>query len=149
MTQEHVPTQEAQAPARPVKYVIDEAWYERQGRSFEYMVQSRVEGLEVVAEKSTKKKSKAAAKAGTSLEDLARIEGFISPNLPVLEAVFRLLLVHQNKPLEVDQIAQELAEHGIGVMDARVINPVVLARMLDGDFHYGIVRFQEDQAKAE
>lgn len=121
------------------QYYVDQGWYERHGRSLEHMIESRVAVMELPPAKSGTKRSKAVSK-GLSLERLAKIEGFVSPDQTILEAVFRLLLVHENKPLEVEQIAQELAERGIGVRDARVIRPDVLLKMLDHDRHYGITR---------
>ena len=130
-------------------YHIDEAWYEQQGRSLRYMIESRTEGIEPAAVKAQEKPSKRKTKAiavtkGVSMESLAKLEGFIRPELTILEAIFRLILVHQNKPLPATQISEELAEHGIGVMDSRVVRPGNLVRMLDADFHYGIRRFRAE-----
>lgn len=142
-TMKEAQTEGAQMP----KYHIDEAWYEVQHRSFQYMIESRVEALEGQKEKpaekaTTRKRAKAGPKP-TGMESLSKIEGFVHPELSILEAVFRLLLVHQNKPMDAAEISQELAEHGIGVMDTRVVNPQSLVRMLDADFHYGFKRYQE------
>ena len=76
------------------------------------------------------------------MADLAKIEGFVNPNLPVREAVFRLLLVYQNKPLDVEQLSQYLTDCGIGIMDARLIQPKALQRILDSDDYYGIARVE-------
>ena len=137
--QEALQAEELIAEEPPQKYYIDTGWFERQGRSFEFMIESRVEGLDVPSSKGSRKRGKAASK-GTSLEDISKIEGFVKPELPILEAVFRLLLIHQNKPMDVDQISQELAELGLGVLDARMITPQTLIRTIDKDFHYGLTR---------
>ena len=134
---------DAEKEEKPPKYHIDESWFERQSRSLQNMIDSRVPAAGLSGEKPTRKRGKAASK-GTSMADLARVEGFVTPELPILEAVFRLMLIHQNKPLDVEQISQELAERGIGIMDARVVRPEALTRMLDHDFHYGLTRYQED-----
>ena len=132
--------------AQMPKYHIEEAWYELQHRSFQYMIESRVQALEGLkpkpAEKATKKRAKAGSKP-TGMESLDKIAGFVHPKLSILENVFRLFLVHQNKPMDAGEISQELAEHGIGVMDTRVVNPQSIIRMLDADFHYGFKRYQE------
>ena len=146
MAQQAANATPADSAQKAAKYYIDEAWYELQNRSFQYMIQSRVEALEgpreKPAEKTTKRRGKVAPKL-TGMEGLSKIEGFVHPGLSILEAVFRLLLVHQNKPMDAAEISQELAEHGIGVMDTRVVNPQSLTRMLDADFHYGIKRHPE------
>ena len=151
MTQQKVKEPQGAGQQDSPKYFIDEAWYEAQNRSFQYMISSRVEGLapkeKPTTEKAPKRRGKAAAAPNpkiATMESLSKIEGFIRPELSVLESVFRLLLVHQNKPMDVEQISQELAEHGIGVMDTRVVNPQSLTRMLDADFHYGFRRYSED-----
>lgn len=130
------------------KYFIDEGWYTLQSRSLQHMIDSRIIPAEGYQEKAPEKpaprrKTKAVPSKTPTMESLSKLEGFINPDLTILEAVFRLLLVNQNKPMDVEQISQELAEHGIGVMDTRVVNPTSLARMLDADFHYGIRRHVE------
>jgi len=146
MTQQGI-VQDAAEKSQNPKYFIDEAWYQAHKRSLQHMVDSRMEAMDGQKEKAAAEKpaprrrgARAAAKS-TPMESLAKVEGFIHPELTLLEAVFRLLLVHQNKPMDVEQISQELAEHGIGVTDTRVVNARSLARLLDGDFHYGIKRY--------
>ncbi|MSQ26269.1 MAG: hypothetical protein EXR49_08425 [Dehalococcoidia bacterium] len=119
----------------PLKYHIDLEWHKRLGRSMDEMIAARLPAG-AAAGKGTKK----AQKKAPAMADLAKIEGFIGHDLPVLEAVFRLLLVQENKPMDVEQISQELAEQGIGIRDARVVTPASLTRMLDSDRYYGLVR---------
>lgn len=122
------------------KYYIDVDWFVRQDRSFEFMIESRVAGLEMVSVTGGRARKKRPTK-GISLEEISKFEGFVKADLPVLEAVFRLLLVHENKPMDVGQISQELAEAGLGVLDARMITSESLIRMIDRDFHYGLSRY--------
>ncbi|MBF8299115.1 MAG: hypothetical protein HW397_164 [Dehalococcoidia bacterium] len=138
-----------QAVKQSPKYFIDEGWYELQSRSLQHMIDSRMSSVETAQVKapekpSSRRKAKAATVKAPTMESLSKVEGFIHPDLTILEAVFRLLLVNQNKPMDVQQISQELAEHGIGVMDTRMVNPQSLTRMLDSDFHYGIRRHSGD-----
>ena len=116
-------------------YRIDEKWFTRHGRSLEAMIEIRASEMDG-ADKGGKRKKKGPVTMG----DLSKLEGFVTAELPVLEAVFRLLLIHENKPMDVEQISQELQERGIGIRDARLVRPVALARILDADFHYGITR---------
>ncbi len=119
------------------KYHIDEAWFKKHGRSLESMIEIRAADLDG-ADKGAKKKRKGAV----TMADLSRLEGFVTAELPLLEAVFRLLLIHENKVMNAEEISQELQERGIGIRDARVVKPALLARILDGDFHYGIKRME-------
>ncbi len=119
------------------KYHIDEAWFKKHGRSLEAMIEIRAADMDG-ADKSAKKRKKGAV----TMADLSKLEGFVTAELPLLEAVFRLLLIHENKPMNGEEISQELQERGIGIRDARVVKPSLLARILDGDFHYGIKRVE-------
>ena len=145
MTQQNVDLEldtdeeESQPPAPPPTYRIDEGWYERNRRSLEDMIAARVAEMSPADEPTTKRKRKSAA---PSMADLSKIEGFVNPSLPVREAAFRLLLVHENKPLDAEQLSQELAERGIGILDARLIQAKTLERILDNDNYYGITRLE-------
>lgn len=119
------------------KYYIDESWFERVGRSLQHLIESRVTEPGDVQDKSAKRRRK---KAAVSMADLAQIEGFVNPELPLLEAIFRLLLVHENKPMDVEQLSQELAERGIGIRDARPVDPETLIRVLANDDYYGLAQ---------
>jgi hypothetical protein len=123
------------APAPPPRYCINEEWIEQSGRSLQHMIETRLPQGQGDEKGSKRKKAKA-----VSMSDLGKVEGFVSPDLPMLEAVFRLLLVHENKPMDVEQISQELAENGIGIRDARSVRPDVLVRLLDSDRYYGLGR---------
>ncbi|MCH8195137.1 MAG: hypothetical protein IIB12_03605 [Chloroflexi bacterium] len=119
------------------KYYIDESWFERVGRSLQHLIESRVTEPGDIQDKSAKRRRK---KAAVSMADLAQIEGFVNPELPLLEAIFRLLLVHENKPMDVEQLSQELAERGIGIRDARPVDPETLIRVLANDDYYGLTQ---------
>lgn len=131
----------AEAEARSPRYFIDEAWYEKNGRSLEQMIESRLSRSQPGEKQASRRPQKSTAAAMASL---AKLEGFVIPDLPILEAVFRLLLVHQNKPLTIEEISDELAERGIGIRDARSVRPETLIRILDHDTYYGIRRHPED-----
>lgn len=133
MTQQEETGLETAVEETPPAYRIDEDWYERNRRSLDDMIAARTAGATT---------SKRRRKSVPSMADLAKIEGFVNPNLPVREAVFRLLLVYQNKPLDVEQLSQYLTDCGIGIMDARLIQPKALQRILDSDDYYGIARVE-------
>lgn len=133
MTQQEETGLEIAVEETPPTYRIDEGWYERNRRSLDDMIAARTSGA------TTAKRRR---KSVPSMADLAKIEGFVNPNLPVREAVFRLLLVYQNKPLDVEQLSQYLTDCGIGIMDARLIQPKALQRILDSDDYYGITRVE-------
>ena len=92
----------------PPSYRIDPSWYERNRRSLDDMIEARVAEMNSGDKLKVKRRRKPAA---PSMAELSKIEGFVNPRLPVREAAFRLLLIHENKALDVEQLSQELAEH--------------------------------------
>ena len=139
MTQQDAPETAGgdEGDAERPRYHIDLEWYEANERSFQDMIASRIDEKEDAPRKTTRRRK---ASSGPSMAELAKIEGFVNPDLPILEATFRLLLVHENKPMDVEQLGQELAERGIGIKDARVVTPETLTRVLDSDSYYGMRR---------
>jgi hypothetical protein len=139
MTQEdaHEIANGDEAEVEKLKYRIDLQWYEASARSFQDMIASRLNEMDHDAPQDSKKQK---GHGVPSMVDLAKIEGFVNPALPLLEAAFRLLLVHENKPMDVEQLGEELAERGVGIRDSRVITPKTLVRVLDNDNYYGIRR---------
>ncbi len=139
MTQEDAPEIAGgdEAEVERPKYRIDLEWYEASARSFQNMIESRINEMDQVPPKGAKKRKGGGV---PSMVDLAKIEGFVNPDLPLLEAAFRLLLVHENKPMDVEQLGEELAERGVGIRDSRVITPETLVRVLDSDDYYGMRR---------
>lgn len=120
-----------------VKFHIDQSWYEDNHRSFQSMIDTRVSSGPSLDPPTRTKRKKASV---TSMADLSKIEGFVGAELPILEAIFRLLLIHENKPMDTEEISQELAERGIGIIDSRTVRPAALTRILDHDTHYGLRR---------
>ena len=128
---------EVQEPQPVPVFHIDESWFETAGRSLQDMIDGRVVSRQQDLGSTGKRRKK---RPSVSMAELAKIEGFVNPELPILEAIFRLLLVHENKPMDVEQISQELAERGIGILDARIVRPETLTRILDTDSYYRLKR---------
>ncbi len=107
-------------------YFIDLDWYQQSGRSFNALVQSRLCP-------SCRQKE---GDAITLIRDCcSKSEDFITPNMPILEAAFRLLLSNGNQPMDLEQMAEELGEKR-----GRRIYPDALRRMLENDNYYGLRR---------
>jgi hypothetical protein len=58
---------------------------------------------------------------------------FLKGNLPLLESIFRLILANGNEPIDLDKIAQRLAE-----LRGSSIDNETLRRLLDNDEFYGL-----------
>ena len=61
--------------------------------------------------------------------------GFITPRLPILEAVFRLFLANGNQPMDLEQIKEKLKG-----WHARATPPEAFERLLKSDRYYGLCR---------
>ncbi len=63
---------------------------------------------------------------------------FIQPEMGVVEAVFRILLSHGNKPMTLESIHEEMRERWASPINPRTPPPDKLYRMLVSDAFYGI-----------
>ncbi len=66
----------------------------------------------------------------------SRNPDFISRQLPVLMAAFRLFLANGNQPLELEELSEQLDEKRGG--DTYRCSPEVLTRLLGSDQFYGL-----------
>lgn len=115
------------------RYFIDLNWYKEQGRSFAALATSRLCSVSRKKEKS---------KSDTSLlrvikQCCSKREGFVTPTMPLLEMVFRLLLANGNQPLGLDQIQEQLQKY-LGDTSVKDISLPRLKRIIDNDRYYGL-----------
>jgi hypothetical protein len=64
---------------------------------------------------------------------------FVKPKMPILESVFRVLLANGNKPMDIDEIYQQLSER-LG-SDSYLGLPIMLTCLMDKDKWYGFKKF--------
>ncbi len=85
-------------------YAIDMNWYQEQERSFTVLATSRL------CPSSQKKKipKSETALLNTLKQCCSKWEGFVTPEMPLLEMIFRLFLANGNQPLALDQIQEKL-----------------------------------------
>lgn len=62
--------------------------------------------------------------------------GFFKVNTPILTMVFRTFLANSNQPLDLEELAGELARHR-GEFSP-VVSPQTLSRLLKSDRYYGL-----------
>ncbi len=136
--------QDEAPPESNHRYFIDMKWYEESGRSFQQMLDSRMPGAAPHEDKPKGKRKKAPE---INKVDVTKIEGFITPSLPIKEAVFRLLLVNNNQPMDVAQISKELVAKGLGGAGLRDLSPAALDRILSTNQYYGLKRIEEPEEK--
>lgn len=69
-------------------------------------------------------------------ECCARAEGFITPEMPMLEILFRTLLSEGNRPMALEELLEVLTERYATPSNPRSITPEGLRRVLNTDFYY-------------
>lgn len=73
----------------------------------------------------------------------SRRSGYITPELPTLEAVFRILLANGNQPMPLEHVRDQLREWcATGRCQWLLIPPESLRRVVDADRFYGLRRHQ-------
>jgi len=117
-----------------LRYFIDLDWYQQQERSFATLATSR---LCAVSRKKEKTKSEAVL-LRTIRQCCSKRDGFITPNMPLLEMVFRLFLANGNLPLNLEQIQEQLQKWLGDSSNARDLSIPKLKRILDNDRYYGL-----------
>jgi len=117
-----------------LRYFIDLDWYQQQGRSFASLAASR---LCPTSRKKEKTKSEAAL-LRTIRQCCSKRDGFITPNMPLLEMIFRLLLANGNQPLELGQMQEQLQKWLGDSSNARDLSVLKLKRILSNDKYYGL-----------
>jgi hypothetical protein len=124
------------------RYYIDLNWYQEQGRSFAALATSR---LCSVSRKKEKSKSDTAL-LRVIKQCCSKREGFITPTMPLLEMVFRLLLANGNQPLGLDQIQEQLQKY-LGDTSTKDISLPRLKRIIENDRYYGLKPAPESEEK--
>jgi hypothetical protein len=130
-----------------LRYFIDLDWYQQQERSFATLASSR---LCPTSRKKEKTKSEAAL-LRTIRQCCSKRDGFITPNMPLLEMIFRLLLANGNQPLELGQMQEQLQKWLGDSSNARDLSVPKLKRILSNDQYYGLrpAPLTEEEKKAQ
>ncbi len=147
---------ESQPSATP--YVVDETWFEENNFSFNQFVKARMSAAslarfdEEIEERFTvmDKKSKRASFAFRTSrfgenpvkvirENCSRQRDYITPDMPTLEAIFRVLLANGNQPMTLEHIREQLAEWCPGGGCQWLLLPLdALERLIQNDRFFGI-----------
>jgi len=126
-------------------YFIDLDWYRQQERSFATLASSR---LCPTSRKKEKTKSEAVLLRAIR-QCCSKRDGFVTPNMPLLEMVFRAFLANGNQPLNLEQIQEQLQKWLGDSSNARDLSIPKLKRILDHDRYYGLRPAPaEEEAKA-
>ncbi len=115
-------------------YFIDMNWYQEQERSFTLLATSRL------CPSSLKRKipKSETALLNTLRQCCSKWEGFVTPSMPLLEMIFRLLLANGNEPLALEQIQEELQQRLSDTSGPRDLSIPKLKRIIEEDRYYGL-----------
>lgn len=143
------------------RYFIDPRWYQGQGRSFPVVAQARFcrscqnrIGTETEEQSPTidprtgrvvfesRKVPFGANPSSVIRACCSKERDYITPETPVLEAVFRVLLANGNQPSSLESLREQLGywiplnsrPHGYSTD--------LMRRLIEADDHYGIREFQ-------
>ena len=124
----------------PARYYIDMSWYDQHDRSFRAVAQGRF-------------CQSCQGKIGTVAEELvpmvdqktqccSKQRNYITPETPLLEAVFRVFLANGNQPATVERIREQLGDW-ISLRD-RPHNYAgeLIERLIATDHRYGLRPFE-------
>lgn len=140
------------------EYVIDVPWFAEHYYSFDEVVQSRMcescrgrldeeieERFTVLDKKSGRasfeiKRTQYGSNPVRVIHDCcSKKRDYITPDMPTLEAVFRVFLANSNQPLTLGQVREQLAEWCPGGGCQWILLPVEqLERLVQHDRYYGI-----------
>ena len=126
--------QDIETGEKQLRYFIDLEWYQRQERSLATLAASR---LCPTSRKKEKTKSEAALLRAIK-QCCSKRDGYITPNMPLLEMIFRLFLANGNQPLNLEEIQEQLQKWLGDSSNARDLSVPKLKRILDNDRYYGL-----------
>lgn len=143
------------------RYFIDSTWFDENGLSFSEILRERmcescqaklgteVEERQPVFDKKTGRMSFEVRKVPYGATAQARMKilrdccsrkrNFIQPEMPTLEAIFRVYLANANQPMTLEDVREQLAEWCPGGGCQWLVLPTeTLERLLQNDRYYGL-----------
>jgi len=153
--------EEEERPTIP--FYIDQQWYDAQSLSFHDLVLSRMcetcqartaageeeEERHTVYDSKTRRASFQVRRVPFASNPIKRIredcsakKGYILPDMPTLEAVFRIYLANGNQPMPLGHVREQLADWcPDGQCRWLQLTDPQLERIVEMDSHYGIRPF--------
>lgn len=118
------------------RWFIDLDWYQQNSRSFFVQTQNCL--CPKCTERLLKSKHGAdVARIIASIKDCcSKTPGFITPNLPILESIFRIFLANGNQPLTLEELGEQLMEWRGGYIHGT--SSEILSRLLINNQFYGL-----------
>jgi hypothetical protein len=143
------------------RYFIDESWFEKNNRSFRAMSQARMcdSCKELLGSETQERVPSVDSRTGRVVFEMRSVpygqnpltairsccskrRDYITPETPVVEALFRVFLASGNQPMDVERIREELSTY-ISMSDRpHNYSTELLERIIKTDQYYGLREFQ-------
>ena len=150
---------EGMEEAKP-KYYIDLKWYDEHGRSFRTVTQARLcdSCKDKIGTETQERVPSIDRKTGRVVFELKSVpyadnpmsvirsccskrRDYITPETPVLEAIFRILLATSNQPMDVERLREELGNFVAMSERPHAYSPELMERLIRSDRNYGLREF--------
>jgi hypothetical protein len=117
------------------RWFIDLDWLEQNNRSFLALAQGSLCSKCRERVEAGKKQFSTADLISNIKDCCSKTPGFIIEGLPILESIFRLFLANGNQPLDLEELARQLAERRGGTYHT---STEVISRLLWNERYYGL-----------
>ena len=158
---------EPETETEPARYYIDTDWYEQNNRSFRVMAQGRFcAACQAKVGEATQERvptvDKKSSRVVYETRDVrygeqpmavirsccSKQRNYITPETPLLEAVFRVFLANGNQPATVERVREQLGDW-ISLRDRpHGYAPELIEKLVQTDSRYGIRAFEMETAGA-
>ena len=118
------------------RWFIDLDWYQQNNRSFFLLAHSYLCPKCRERLKASESEISAVDLLSTIKDCCSKTPDFITGKLPILESIFRLLLINGNQPLDLEELGRQLSEQRGG--DTYCTSAEILSRLLKNDQYYGV-----------
>jgi hypothetical protein len=119
-------------------YSIDQKLLEGRGRSFNALLVQCACDEHVHTLKDTSTPRKGGKSAFSIIATCcSNKSGYLTPTMPALEAVFKVIMAHENKSISIAEISRGLVAAGVNSSGLRDLSPQTLMRIIEGDDYYG------------
>ena len=131
--------QEVEDPGPPRKYQVDFKAIEASGRSAAFMVHGRCcLQCQRVIEEQPELAGDIKYLMKQIATDCSQRADYLLPGTPLTEAVFRLMIATSNKPMTIQEIADQLSTAWASIIYMKDLSEDLLSRLLDTDNEYMI-----------
>jgi hypothetical protein len=155
----------AEIAVEPARYYIDMAWYDLSGRSFRALAQGRFcpSCQEKVGTSTEERVPTVDKKSNRVVYEVRQVQygerpmevirtccskqrNYITPETPVVEAIYRVFLANGNQPATLERVREQLGDWISLRERPHNYAPELLERLIKNDHRYGLREFELAEA---